>query len=651
MAEFSGSGSIDTDMPSPGATSCGEYKENLTLGLAPYEILNFVTPHNNRVWTERGGAWIITMGIYVGILSLVYLLLGTVSFVLIFKKDCVRLPTKTFFTVYLMLAVLGFTRALHLLLDPYGLFAFISKEFSRWIIISRLFALSGFPSLVACCTLIIFTLLKIPKATLGNQWYHYWRYVIPIAVAPYIIAVIAEVISYLVTYPALISIVICEAFFVLWGITICIAYLFTGVRLLREVRVRMRRTMRSSASMPPNQEDVDRHTRQKQARDNLAAERQSQRERTRKSTRKISIITYTSAIIGIIYSLLTAANLTMVCLLVFYDCLGFNEKQGNSALWLALQAGTRVTEVILAFVIFYSITDVTLVVKFMKQILLCGSCCCRNRQVVQQCGRCNTNSLAHNLQSMHSNNTSEICILTSARQTEDITVDDTTSRVEMEGSNRMQNSDVEASAEVAIEMQPEDTQVVTQNEEAPFSNTGLKNPRVFMLNAQTDSIETGVTPLDSTSLSRTVTEELRTTTSNVATATNTNTNELSSLDTPDLERQTPLLAAGDPVPDRETNSSPSSKQKDSVDERTTGASPVTIVTVGGMSSVATQTVEQRTIACQTESPVSQKPVPKPRRVLPSNSPKPERSRRQRLRDQRQLQNKDTLTFLFRKQTV
>lgn len=642
MSAFSGSGSTDLPSVAVNSTSCDEYKDSLTGGLAPYQILNFVTPHDDRVWTERGDAWTIAMKVYIGLLSLIYFMLGMLSFVLIFKRDCVRLPTKTFFTVYLILAIMGFSRALHMILDPYSLLGFIGDKFGGWIIFSRLFATPGFPSLVACCTLIIFTLLKITKARVGKQWYHYWRYVIPIAVAPYIIAFSAEIISYSIPYPALITIIACEAFFALWGISICIAYLFVGIRLLRELNFSERRTMRISASVT-NTEDMDTQAPQQGQNHFAAQEYQRHHKRTRKTARKISIITYGSALIGVMYALVTSSSLIMVCLLVFHDCLGLNNKRGSSVVWLALQAATRITEITLALVIFYSITDVSGVVNFMKQVLSCS--CCRTGQVVQQC-----NNNMSTLNSLHSHKTSDMCILTSAKRiTNADSVDniDDTDRVEMEDSNRTQDSELQVEApEIAIEMETEDIHVVIEESEYSSRHTATGNPRAFMLNAQTDSassIDTGSSHLSCTSPARSVSGEPQSTLL-ISVATNTDSNEPQNLNATKKETSSVFAQLNENVQDRcvtKTAAEPPREQQNSFSEETRG-----------MSSVATQTVDRRSIACQTEPPSPQKPVPKPRRFLPGKPPN-KQTRRQRLREQQQQQRqlKDSSKSLFRKQTV
>jgi len=121
-------------------------------------------------------------------------------------------------------------------LDPYGILGFIADRFEQWIIVSRFLDSFGFPSLVASYTLLVLTLLRITETNPGRQWYQYWKFVSPVAIVPYVIALGAETISNVA--------IVCEGLSTLWGVAICVIFLFAGVRLLHEVHKRERRTLR-----------------------------------------------------------------------------------------------------------------------------------------------------------------------------------------------------------------------------------------------------------------------------------------------------------------------------------------------------------------------------------------------------------------------
>lgn len=365
---------------SAAATSCDEYKQNLTSGLMPYQILVFLNPTDERIWMDRDDVWRSIFKIYIGLLGSIYLMLGLFSVALLIKKDCVRLSTKTFFAVYSTIAVLGFSRALLLVLDPYNLLGYISQNFHQWIIITRLLGSFGFPSLVASYTLMVFTLLKIAKANPGKQWYHKWRFVIPIVVSPYVIAIGAEVIGYLAKYPGLLSVIICEMTFALWGITILITYLIAGGRLMHQLRKRERNTVRMSGS------GITRSAEELATQNDFAAQEYQRHHRhNRRTARKIAIITYVTVFMTFLYSLLTFGNIMMVCLFLFKDCLAHMGARGNSAAWLGLHISTRATEITLATIMLYSITDISGVVKFMYRMFV-AMCCCKKMRVTE-CSR------------------------------------------------------------------------------------------------------------------------------------------------------------------------------------------------------------------------------------------------------------------------
>ncbi len=352
--------------------SCEEYKVAFTENLVPYQILALTVPLSKDVWTERDEAWTICFYVYIAVMSVIFLMLGLVSVVMLIKKDCIRLPTKTFFAIYMSTAIFGFSRALFLTLDPFGLVGFISDQFSAWFIVSRLLGAFGFPSLVASTTLMIFTLFKVVKAVPGKQWYHYWKFIILIMLVPYVIAFAAELIGNFTPYPGLLIVKICELLFAFWGLLMCITFLLAGNRLLRQLRLRGRKTVRISTvrgTAPPGH---DMESRLATRQEFVSREQQRHQLRNKRITRKIAIITYGTALFTITYSLLSIASAIMVSFLLYVLCFGFQGK-GLSAVWLAFEFTKRVNEIILTVVLLYSVTDVAGITR-----MLYGKCCRTN---------------------------------------------------------------------------------------------------------------------------------------------------------------------------------------------------------------------------------------------------------------------------------
>ena len=365
------------------AFTCEEHKAIFTENLEPYQILALTVPLDTAVWTERDEAWKICFYVYIAVMSAIFLKLGIVSIVMLIKKDCIRLPTKTFFAIYMSTAILGFSRALHLVLDPFGLVGFISDRFPAWFIVSRMLSAFGFPSLVASTTLMIFTLVKVAKAVPGKQWYNYWKFIILIMLTPYVIAFAAEFIANFNPYPGLVIVKVCELSFAVWGLVMCLTFIFAGNRLLRQLRLRGRKTVRVSTFRGTPGRDMES---QMATRHEFASrEQQRHQTRSRKTTRKITIITYGTALFTISYSLISIASAVMISILLYASCFGFQGRE-QSAIWLAFEFSKRANEIILTIVLLYSVTDVTGVLR-----VFFGKCCMTEvqRGRVGQCNKFN----------------------------------------------------------------------------------------------------------------------------------------------------------------------------------------------------------------------------------------------------------------------
>ena len=353
-----------------GNETCDMYRRRLLGEARPHMILSFLTPSDERLWDERDTTWNALYTVYSATFALLFLVVGIHAVMLIIRKDCVRMRTKTFFAVYLCIAILGFSRFLFLVLDPYGVIGFISSSFKEWIIVSRFLAAFGFPSLVASYTMVFLTLLKIADTTLQKRWYQKWKYVIPITLVPYVIAIGGELIAHAAPYPTLIAVTVCESLFTLWGVVISVTYIFAGFRLLRKIDSQQRRTVVRRSVVHPNVEAMNR----RQA--FMDEEYQRRKKGTQGTTRKIAIITNVTAVLGLLYSLASAASLILLSLFIFESCLGFLGRKGNSTAWLIMQVVLKSLEVVLSANMFYSITDMRALVMVVRHLVLCQCCPC-----------------------------------------------------------------------------------------------------------------------------------------------------------------------------------------------------------------------------------------------------------------------------------
>lgn len=340
--------------------SCEEYKTAFLGDLEPYQILSLTAPQNFTVWATRDDAWNVIFYVYVALLAVAFLIVGLLSTFLLIKKDCVRLQSKIFFTIYTCIAILGFSRALWLALDPLGLVGFISESFRHWFIISRFIEVFGFPSLNVSYTLMIVAMLKINTQP-GEPWHHQWKIILPVIIVIYTIVIGAMVIAFIAPYPGVIVIPICQYLFAIGGIVICGLFLFAGNRLLQKINRNETRSIRLSNSSPAdlnliNSQNCSHTT-------FVNRELQRHRAKTKRTKQKIITITYATVVFSIIYSLISAVQAILTTHLLFGSCFGYQGEQAPSLAWLVLEISQRVTEIVLAFVLIYSVTDLTAVKK------------------------------------------------------------------------------------------------------------------------------------------------------------------------------------------------------------------------------------------------------------------------------------------------
>ena len=607
--------------------SCNDHKMNLTSGLQSYRIIALLTPVDSRLWTDRDAGWMAVFKVYIVLLGSIYLLLGLMSVVLLIKKDCVRLAAKTFFAVYSTIAILGFSRALLLALDPYNLLGFISERFPQWIIVSRILGSFGFPSLVASYTLMVLTLLKISNANPGKQWYHQWRFVVPIVILPYIIAVGAEVIGYTVEYPGLLAVIICDAFFSLWGVTICITYMIAGGRLMYRLKKTERKMVRmhsSSSNRSPEEQS-----------DFASQEYERHHKHNRRTLRKIAIITYGTVFVALLYSLFTIGNVIMVSLFLYDNCLSFMGIKGDSTAWLILHILTRTTETVLAVIMLYSITDIQGVVKFISRMFT-AVCCCKRMRVTECSGQTDLHQLAtgrtlrdnatasqmnglarsHDEAAMSTDNlinaTSNNTITTTTTMGYPATNADTRTEVTSEHSD--DDDDVFDSRDSAIQLEA----TANGQKESPSINNPSLNPnvpRTFLLNASQGESSSSIESCTPTTTLQEVSQPLLSQTSKHSTAAPDSTSlSRTILETTEKRVQEQMHAESlqqTEVEKQQCSALIDSSSPDHNVERAQTAMPI---------ETETQVVEQRDGAHATEATRrGDKPVPKPRRFAPTRT--------------------------------
>lgn len=353
---------------------CFEYIDSGLNITAPYELLFLTAPTvNSFIWAQRSVAWDYAFITYTAVFSAIFFVLGFMSVVMLFKQDCIRLKTKTFLAIYICIAILGFSHAIQLSLDPFGILGWLLKYFPQWNIISRFLIVLGFPSLTASYMLIFITLYKSVDIGASRLWHQDWRVVSLLVAGHYIIAITAEAIANTANYPALGAIIICQASYAVWDVFICTIYLIAGCRLLRRLKAQCEASVRMSSSISTPSRDVWRRTGRQESQSVLSDEHYNrQYNKISQTLRKVAIITYFTSFFSVLHALISITSLFFMSWFVFYQCFGLNGV-GDPVIWLVLQIALKMVEILLAMVMIYSVTD-------LKAIwVVFSNCCCLHK--------------------------------------------------------------------------------------------------------------------------------------------------------------------------------------------------------------------------------------------------------------------------------
>lgn len=347
------------------ASECFDYIDNITADKPSFFLLFLISPVDSTVWAPRTQEWLNTFIGFTAIFSLIFFFIGLMSVMLIIKRDCARLKSKTFLAIYICLAVLGFTHTIHLSLDPNGILGWIVSDFPEWVIISRFLQVSGFPSITATYTLVFITLYKSVEIGSSRLWHQDWRVVTILVMSHYLVAYAAEIIANVGGYFALAAIIICEFGLAVWGIVTCLIYFYTGRRLLRKLKNQCQMSVRMSSSVSARDQCRTRKPRLQGAQSVLSDEHYSrQYNKISHTLRKVTIITYFTSVLTILYATVSLVSLIFNSRFIFYDCIGLNGV-GDPIVWLVLRTMNKSIEIPLAMTMLYSVTDFQSVLNMM----------------------------------------------------------------------------------------------------------------------------------------------------------------------------------------------------------------------------------------------------------------------------------------------
>lgn len=364
------------------------------------EHVALLRPSDSPYWRERTPAWYVFFYLLIIIYSILFLCFAITCLVLLVKRHLAqRFKVRTFIAIDVTLVVLGCSRFLFLLIDPWGQLGFCTHF--ACIVVSRLLGALGFPSLTASYTLVFLTLWISAKIHLGGSWVQRLNMLIPLCCIHYVVALIFEIILLvpLKNSTVVVSLIIsCEAVFSLWGFIVCLLFFIAGFRLLKTIE----KTARSSSVICRDSPNLSRHdliikpaknsptNSPKTTRHELIEKSRFQkrnvddiRKRTastmklkhmlqskqKRALRKITLITYVTVALGMLYSTLSVANLFVVVFSLFDGCPGeIRGMQMWPELWLFLRYVLFTIEFSMALLLTYAVTDYMPLINAFKKV-------------------------------------------------------------------------------------------------------------------------------------------------------------------------------------------------------------------------------------------------------------------------------------------
>ena len=343
-----------------------------------YSIFSLVVPNDRDNWVQRTDAYWAFFYIMLVVFGLLYLCLALGCILLLAKRHLAqRFRVRTFIAIDVALMVLGFSRVLFFIVDPWGQSGFCDHY--ACIVVSRLIGALSFPSLTASYTLVLITLWSSARMQLGRTWIQRLKVLIPLCFVHYGVAIVFEILGSIPTGNSMIVIIlliVCESTFSIWGFLVCFSFLISGHRLLKSIE----KSVRSSSIMCKDSPNLTRHQLiEKSKFQNQNGRKRSHstlklkhmlREKHRRAVRKVSRITYITVLLGMAYSVVNFVNLTLTCLSLFHGCPGYldYDTQQHPAVWLTLRYIAFVLELLLAVLLTYSISDYQPILNF----LCCG---------------------------------------------------------------------------------------------------------------------------------------------------------------------------------------------------------------------------------------------------------------------------------------
>ena len=234
--------------------SCFDNRNATALSVLHATIPNCDSGH----WQPLTPEWKGLFYTYVVLFGLLFLLLGIGGLICLCKYHTImRLRRmKTLIAVDIALVILGLSRTLFYVVDPYGISGYCTAL--ACVVVSQVLFSLTFPSLTAGYTLVFFTLWHVSTVKFGRSKTQQWKIVVPLCFVHYVVAVTVELITAFSGYSAIYLLLSCQFVFTAWGLLVCATFLIMGLRILKSVKITARKSaiVRRDATLtriPPKQ--------------------------------------------------------------------------------------------------------------------------------------------------------------------------------------------------------------------------------------------------------------------------------------------------------------------------------------------------------------------------------------------------------------
>ena len=209
--------------------------ENFTTTLASPQQTSIPGAEPVPDWQEAKKLWGIAWGIHWIGLGAAFSVLAVTSIAALVRSNKRRGFGRKPFVIAInsLLLVLGVTRALYLFVDPYesrqnGL------KTPRWL--AQLLYNIAFPCLTSAFCLIFLIFLGVAKLQLVPKRLQKAGFLIGVISLHFAIVLIAEIIGVINPDLAIPAIIVCQFFFIIWGLLLSASFIYGGLKVIHQSR-------------------------------------------------------------------------------------------------------------------------------------------------------------------------------------------------------------------------------------------------------------------------------------------------------------------------------------------------------------------------------------------------------------------------------